>query len=192
MASALAYLNLASLRFCTESEGPGKRFAIWVQGCGRSCPGCCNVELQAFRKNKIVAVEDVFLLIKKAVEEHHIEGITLLGGEPILQARGLAEIAMWCQEHGLSVLVFTGYRYEELLEMDNAAVQELLKYTDVLVDGPYEEDLYDEERSWIGSKNQKVYFLTERYPKGIEYEGGMRSMEVFVSEEEVLVNGWPF
>ena len=110
----------------------------------------------------------------------------------MLQAQGLAEIAMQCQELGLSVLVFTGYLYEELLQMDNGAVRELLKYTDVLVDGAYEEALYDEERTWIGSKNQKVHYLTERYPRGIEYESGMRSMELFISDQDILVNGWPF
>ena len=49
----MSYLNLASLRLSTESEGPGKRLALWVQGCERRCPGCCNPNMQEIRKNMI-------------------------------------------------------------------------------------------------------------------------------------------
>ena len=46
----MAYLNLASIRMCTESEGPGRRLAIWVQGCKKRCPGCCNPDMQEIKK----------------------------------------------------------------------------------------------------------------------------------------------
>ena len=157
----MAYLNLAAIRLCTESEGPGKRTAIWVQGCGRKCPGCCNQEMQEFRKNRFVDVEDFLPVIANAKERYDIEGVTFLGGEPILQSEGLAFIAEWCRNHGLSVIVFTGYLYQELLEMDNPHVMRLLQYTDILVDGPFDKELYDTERDWVGSSNQQVFFLTE-------------------------------
>lgn len=188
----LGYLNLASVRLCTESEGPGKRFAIWTQGCERRCLDCCNVEMQEIRKNKIVDVIDVIKLIEHSVEEYEIEGISLIGGEPILQAQGLAELAKWCQAHNLSVLMFTGYLYEELLQMENEYVKKLLKYTDILIDGPFLKEQYDEERDWVGSKNQNVIFLSEKYEQGIEFQNHLRSMELFVSNQEVLINGWPF
>ena len=53
----MPYINLASIRLCTESEGPGKRTAVWVQGCQRRCPGCCNPHMQEIRKNKIIGKE---------------------------------------------------------------------------------------------------------------------------------------
>ncbi len=46
----MAYLNLASIRMCTESEGPGRRLAIWVQGCKKRCTGCCNPDMQEIKK----------------------------------------------------------------------------------------------------------------------------------------------
>ena len=150
----MPYLNLAAVRLCTESEGPGRRIAIWVQGCQRRCTGCCNVEMQEIRKNRIVDAEDFISLIKYAREIYQIEGITMLGGEPILQAEGLAYIAEWCRNHQLSVIVFTGYLYQELLKMNNSHVLKLLNFADILVDGPFMENLYDTKRDWIGSSNQ--------------------------------------
>lgn len=188
----MAYLNLASIRFCTESEGPGKRMAIWVQGCERRCPGCCNVEMQEIRKNIVVDTEDLIKLIEKTAKEDNIEGVSFIGGEPILQAEGLADIAEWCHNEGITVLVFTGYLYDQLLNMNNEQVNRLITYTDLLIDGPFLEEEYDEQRDWVGSRNQKVWFLSERYHSGIEYEKKEHTMEVLVSEKDILVNGWPF
>lgn len=188
----MPYLNLAAIRLCTESEGPGKRIAIWVQGCQRKCPGCCNQGMQEVRKNKIVDSEDFVSVIANAKDTYQIEGITMLGGEPILQAEGLSYIAEWCRNHDLSVIVFTGYLYQELLKINNPHVMKLLRFTDILVDGPYMEDLYDTERDWIGSSNQRVYFFTELYKSGIEYKHQSRSMEINISEKTMQMNGWPF
>ena len=188
----MPYLNLAAVRLCTESEGPGKRIAVWVQGCERKCPGCCNAEMQEIRKNKIVDAADFISLVEYAKETYQIEGITMLGGEPILQAEGLAYTAEWCQNHQLSVITFTGYLYQELLKINNPYVLELLKFTDILVDGPFIEELYDTRRDWIGSSNQKVYFLSDFYKSGIEYAQHFHSMEINISDKSLQINGWPF
>lgn len=186
------YLNLSTIRMCTESEGPGRRFAIWCQGCLKKCAGCCNVDMQPFVKNKIVSVKDLEELILQAKREYQIEGISLLGGEPLLQAEGLAELTNWCQDNEISVVLFTGYTYEEILKTSNVYVHTILKGADIVVDGPFIQELYDTERDWVGSTNQNVIFLTSRYVKGIEYEKQLRSMEFLVSEKEILMNGWPF
>lgn len=188
----MSYLNLASIRLCTESEGPGKRMAIWVQGCERRCPGCCNINMQEIRRNIVVDTHDIIKLVEKMVNEHDIEGVSFIGGEPILQSEGLADIAEWCQQKELTVLVFTGYLYKELLNMNNKYVNRLLSNTDLLIDGPFLEEKYDEEREWVGSTNQKVWFLSEKYKAGIEYGKKERSMEILISEKNILVNGWPF
>ena len=108
----MSYLNLASIRLCTESEGPGKRFALWVQGCEKKCLGCCNPGMQEFKKNIIVDTNDLIDLIQQSMFENDIEGVSFIGGEPILQAEGLSEISMWANSVGLTVLVFTGYKLE--------------------------------------------------------------------------------
>ncbi len=188
----MAYLNLASVRLCTESEGPGKRLAIWVQGCGRRCPGCCNMDMQEVKKKIIVSTDDLIEVIQKARKENEIEGLTFIGGEPMLQAEGLGEVAKWARTEGLTVLVFTGYLMDELKVLRNKHVDELLSYTDILVDGPFIQELYDRERDWIGSTNQKIIFLSDAYQPGIEYGNKEHQMEVLVSEKDILVNGWPY
>ena len=188
----MPFLNLAAIRYCTESEGPGKRFALWVQGCERHCPGCCNQSMQKIKKNKIVSTDDVIRLIAEAKNTYEIEGITMIGGEPMLQAEGLSHIAEWCHSQRLSVLVFTGYLYQELLQLNNPHIVHLLKFTDILVDGPFVEDQYDTKRDWIGSLNQKVYYLSDYYENGIEYQHNIHSMEIRITDSSFSVNGWPF
>lgn len=188
----MAFLNLAAIRECTESEGPGKRFAIWCQGCRRNCPGCCNVKMQELTQKYIVDVKDIIHLILKSKEINNIEGVTFIGGEPMLQAAGFAELAASCRIYELSVMVFTGFQYQELIDLQDNNIKKLLDNTDLLIDGPFLEEQFDTERDWIGSKNQKIYFLTDRYKQGIEFEKKAHKMEVMISEKELLINGWPF
>ena len=188
----MGYLNIASVRLCTEAEGPGKRFAIWVQGCKHRCFGCCNPEMQEIKANIIVDTADVIELIETAREQFGIEGVSFIGGEPMLQAMGLAEIAEWCQAAGLSVLIFTGYLYEDLNSIDDDSINRLLDNTDILVDGPFIQSEFDDKRDWVGSKNQKVLLLSDRYEPGVEFKHSQRTMEVLVSENSICINGWPF
>lgn len=187
----MMFLNLASVRPCTESEGPGKRFAIWCQGCLNKCPGCCNPEMQPVEQKHIVSIEDLEQLIRNTIESKHIEGVSFIGGEPFLQAKGLSQLAKWCKDNGLSVLVFSGYTLEELHSLNLEGTTELLEYTDLLIDGRYDEKKPDIERPWIGSQNQKVHNLSGFYPQGIEYQA-QRAMELLISDDAVLLNGWPF
>lgn len=188
----MAYLNLASIRLCTESEGPGKRLAIWVQGCERRCPGCCNPDMQEIKKNIIVDTKDLIELIYRSMSVDEIEGLSFIGGEPMLQAEGLSEVAMWAHSVGLTVLAFTGYLLSELKEMKNDSIEKFLSEIDILVDGPFLQEQYDDERDWVGSKNQIVHFLSAAYNSGIENEKQAHRMELLISEKNILINGWPF
>ncbi len=137
------YLNLAAVRLCTQSEGPGKRFALWVQGCLQRCPGCCNPQMQKIEQAHIVDVDDLIHLIEKAKQDFDIEGVSFIGGEPLLQVEGLSKLAECCQKRSLSVLVFTGFLYEQLKKSTDEYVKKLLDNIDILVDGLYDEKLFD-------------------------------------------------
>ncbi len=187
----MAYLNIAAIRPCTEAEGPGKRFAIWCQGCLRRCPGCCNPHMQPLERRNFISVDKLMELIQKHIAEDNIEGVSFIGGEPILQAEGFAELARKCQEKELSVLLFTGYKYIDLLKMGDDKITMLLRYVDVIVDGEFVENLYDRERDWVGSTNQRVVFLSNRYHAGIEFKHGVHSTEIRVSADGIKINGWP-
>src|ERR1700680_524461 len=77
----------------TEAEGPGRRFALWFQGCPLRCPGCCNPEMLPFEGGQEWTVAALLAEIDGATREHDIEGITLLGGEPLAHAAGAAALA---------------------------------------------------------------------------------------------------
>lgn len=185
-------LNIASIRKCTESEGIGKRFAIWTQGCLKRCKNCCNTNMQSFVARNIIDTEIIIKYIKLSKEKYDIEGVTLIGGEPILQSKGLSLIAKYCKEIGLSVILFSGYTLEEIKEKEEAfeGLSELLKYIDVLIDGEYIEELYDESRGFIGSSNQRVYFFTSFYNKD-DFNKNYNSIDILVDNNSISVNGWP-
>src|SRR5258708_18463055 len=75
---------------CTDAEGPGKRFALWFQGCPMRCPGCCNPEMLPFEGGSKIPVAELEALFIEAQKRHGIEGITLLGGEPLAHAPAAA------------------------------------------------------------------------------------------------------
>lgn len=147
----------------TKAEGPNTRFCIWVQGCSLHCKGCANHAMWNKEGGTIYETSEIINLIESYKDK--IGGITFLGGEPIEQIEAVTEISKAVQEMGLSVLVFTGYKYSELSGKEE--FNELVKYIDVLIDGRYEEDKQDFSRPWVGSSNQNFYFFSNRYDENI-------------------------
>jgi len=145
-----------------------------------------------FSPRTIIDADDIFQHVLKAVTTHGVEGVTFLGGEPMLQARGLSHVASLCQENEVSVMVFTGYRLEDLRAGELPGVENLLASTDILVDGPYIRELPDRERRWTGSRNQRFRYLTARYASGLESEAVDRDSELAVRlDGTIRINGWP-
>lgn len=187
------WLNLASRLPCTEAEGPGRRATLWVQGCNKRCLGCCNPGYLQLVERDFVSAESVLEWLENAHQTYDLEGVTFLGGEPMLQAQGLAVVAQGAQLLGLSVMVFSGYTKTELDAMQLPGVDQLLRHTDVLVDGPYEASLPEHSRRWAGSTNQLFHYLTARYDVRIESYGEVeRVLEVRLrTDGSMLINGWP-
>jgi anaerobic ribonucleoside-triphosphate reductase activating protein len=180
-------LQIAQIVPCTEAEGPGRRFAVWFQGCPLRCPGCCNPEFLPFDGGESPALTDVLAELDTA----DVEGITLLGGEPLAHAIGALALAMAARDRGLSVMIFTGYTIEQTRAMNDPNVDRLLANTDILVDGPYVRELPDTARRWIGSTNQRIHFLTDRYRADDPCWRERNTLEIRVRGSEVSVNGFP-
>ena len=85
-----APLPIAQIVPCTEAEGPGRRFAVWFQGCPLRCPGCCNPEMLPFTGGMNQPVSDLIEHLHAAQDRHGLEGISLLGGEPFAHAPAAA------------------------------------------------------------------------------------------------------
>jgi anaerobic ribonucleoside-triphosphate reductase activating protein len=175
----------------TEAEGPGRRFALWFQGCPLRCAGCCNPEMLPFTGGAPMLVADLLEQIRAAQAESGIEGITLLGGEPFAHGAGAAHLAEAVRALDLSVMVFSGFLLEELRQSPDPTVHALLNHTDILVDGPYVRELPETRRRWIGSTNQRVNFLSARHAPDDPCWRLPNTLEIRLQDGEVTVNGFP-
>jgi len=178
-------LRVARVVERTESEGPGQRFAVWVQGCSLRCAGCCNAEMFPARGG---AMEDPQKLAERA-SACGVDGVTLLGGEPFEQVDACAAFAREARARGLSVMTFTGFTIEELAEREGARA--LIDACDLLVDGRFVREELDASRRWIGSKNQRMHFLTARYDREDPRFRERQTAEIRFSRGEIVMNGWP-
>ena len=170
----------------TKVLGPGNRFVIWTQGCPRSCFKCASPELQAFGIGKS---EEVNVIADCIVRTPDIDGITVSGGEPMMQAEALEELLanVGQRRPELTVILFTGFRFDDLQSEHHRA---LLRYIDVLIDGEYIDRMNDNQ-GLRGSSNQHIRFLS---PRLLEYkeqmESGSRKREMHVlNDYELLTIG---
>jgi len=135
-------------------DGDGIRFAIFMQGCLRKCEGCHNPETHALNGGRLIDTDEIISAIKK---NPLLDGITLTGGEPLLQIAAADELARAAKNFGLSVWCYTGYTFEEL----PPEAAPLLENVDVLIDGAFVESLRDLELQFRGSRNQSVIDLNK-------------------------------
>lgn len=184
-------LSVAQIVPCTEAEGPGRRFALWFQGCPLRCPGCCNPEMLPFDGGAQMPLSNLVVKLAESATAHTLEGITLLGGEPLAHAAGAAEFARAAHGLGLNVMIFTGHTLEDARLLPDPEVQELLAETDILVDGPYVRELAETRRRWIGSSNQRVHFLSARCDPDDTRWLERNTLEIRLRDGELAVNGFP-
>ena len=144
----------------TKTEGPGKRYCIWFQGCKKHCKGCFA---RATWKMDGGIEKDTNEIIEDILNNKNIEGVTFLGGEPFEQFDALFEISKVVFEKGLSTLCFTGFSFNYIKKR----YSKILPYLDLLITGRFDETKKDFKRPWVGSSNQKYHFLTSRYNEGI-------------------------
>ncbi len=139
-------------------DGPGFRYVVFVQGCPHHCPGCHNPQSHAFGCGQPRTVDE---LLAEMDENPLLAGVTLSGGEPFCQAEALCELARRVHERGKTVVAYSGWTVEQLLEKGRTepAVRALLAEVDTLIDGPYVEAQRDLELQFRGSRNQRVIDL---------------------------------
>ena len=139
-------------------DGPGIRFTIFFQGCTHNCYKCHNPNTHDINKGKEISVDQLICNIK---ELPYIDGVTLSGGDPLMQIEECVELCKKIKQLNLNIMVYTGYTYETLLKMSNPKYQELLKYIDYLVDGPFIYSLLDLTLKYKGSSNQRIIDIKE-------------------------------
>lgn len=134
-------------------DGPGLRLVIFTQGCRRACAGCHNPGTHSPNGGALYRLED---LLERYLENPLLDGVTFSGGEPFLQAYPLALLAKMIHARGGSVITYTGYTFEELARESLEGAAMLLEETDLLIDGPYIEELASLDLDYRGSSNQRL------------------------------------
>lgn len=165
-------MNYAKIKPIDVANGPGIRVSIFVSGCTHHCESCFNEEIWDFEYGDKFT-EDTIEKIKLCLNQEHIAGLTLLGGEPLerVNQQGLLPLVravkkafpqkdIWC---------FTGYLFDEdvLGWMWDSweETKELFSYLDVLVDGPFIEEKKDLNLRFKGSSNQRTILVQESLQK---------------------------
>ncbi len=178
--------NLRIFDICRHGShvlGPGRRYIIWTQGCRRRCPGCLTPE--SWRLDGGVE-SDIDALCGDIIGRPFIDGLTISGGEPFLQAEGLARLLD--QVHRgrpeMTVIIYTGYQKEELETVPFS--KDLLSHVDVLIDGQYMKSL-DDGLGIRGSSNQRIIPISHRLDDYLEImDKGMRHREVIAVGEQMI------
>jgi len=181
-------LNVAATCVGTHALGPGYRSAVWVQGCIFTCPGCISPNWIPQRTARLVSPQD---LCGELLEDKNVTGLTISGGEPMLQAEGLACLVELARiKKDIDVICFTGYKMDELRLMSaNLGVPRFLRQIDVLIDGQYIQELND-DLGLRGSSNQVIHYLTPRLVD-VNFETNPRHTEIRIMDGEMLFVGVP-
>lgn len=141
------------------TDGEGIRCSLYVSGCPFHCDGCFNASIWDFRAGHEYTPELETRIIADLAQPW-VQGITFLGGEPLLNTPVLIPLARRIRaEFGDSkdIWCWTGYTWEELMRAgETPDKRELLGLIDILVDGRYLKDRHDSLLQFRGSNNQRI------------------------------------
>ena len=156
-------MNYAAIRYCDIANGPGIRVSLFVSGCRRHCPGCFNPEAWDFNYGQEFTGETLKELVE-LLDNEHVAGLSILGGDPF-ESENIETVYEICKlvkflRPNKTVWVWTGYLFEDLRDLP------IMNCIDVLVDGPFMQDLKDLRLKWRGSSNQRVISVAESLKTG--------------------------
>ncbi|HHW71206.1 MAG TPA: anaerobic ribonucleoside-triphosphate reductase activating protein [Clostridiales bacterium] len=148
-------LRIAGIERESIVDGPGIRFVVFAQGCKHRCRGCHNPQTHSFDGGTLVDIDEIMSMICK---NPLLDGLTFSGGEPFEQAKTFAELAKMAKSNNLNIITYTGYRYEEIMEGLPSKIgwEDLLRQTDILIDGKFDIKQKSMLLKFRGSKNQRA------------------------------------
>ena len=166
-------MNYGNIKECDIADGPGVRVSLFVSGCRHHCKGCFNEETWNFNYGQPYT-EETEAEILNSLDSNFIQGFTLLGGEPFEpenQAALLPFMKKVKEKYpNKNVWAFTGYIYDKDLipggRKYTKDTDPLLDMIDVLVDGPFVEELKDITLKFRGSSNQRLLDLKKTREHG--------------------------
>ena len=150
-------MNYEKVDKCSVSNGAGVRTVLWVSGCDVHCHNCHNPQTWDFDSG-IPFTEETMQEILYDLSKPYIKGLTLSGGHPLdpHNAPKVLEIVKRVKMvfPNKDIWIYSGYVWEDIIK--DETLREILKYTDVLVDGAYVDELRDISLPFKGSSNQRI------------------------------------
>lgn len=162
-------MNYASIKNCDIANGDGVRISLFVSGCRHKCKNCFNFEAwdfnygNPFTDKQMKEIEDL-------LQPDYIDGISFLGGEPLEpeNQEGVASVIKMIKDKcpNKSIWCYSGFTWEYLNDVMLPKCPHLnyiLSNVDVLVDGPFVEDLKNPDLAFRGSANQRIIDCKESF-----------------------------
>lgn len=150
-------MNYHNIKTDDMLNGDGLRVTCWISGCDLKCPKCYNPQTWDFNSG-IPFTEETMQELLYDLSKPYIKGITLSGGHPLdpLNAPKVLEIVKRVKMvfPNKDIWIYSGYVWEDIIK--DETLKEILKYTDVLVDGAYVDELRDISLPFKGSSNQRI------------------------------------
>lgn len=136
-------------------DGPGIRLVVFTQGCIHNCKNCHNPETHSLDKGNYIEIREIISMVEK---NPILDGITISGGEPFLQAEELMDLSKRIKKLKLNIIIYTGYIFEDIIEKSkkDKVYEDILKEVDIIVDGPYIEEKKNLLLKFRGSENQRI------------------------------------
>lgn len=165
-------MNYAKIKYFDIANGPGIRTSLFAQGCDIHCMGCFNADTWDFSGGKKFTY-DTFLEIYSSLDSPHIQGLSILGGEPLTVHDGHRKtITAICKALKIgfpsnkNIWLWTGYEWEHVKDLP------IMDYIDVCIAGPFDITKRDINLKWCGSSNQQVIDVkkTKEAGKVVSYE----------------------
>ena len=150
-------MNYEKIDKCSVSNGVGVRTVLWVSGCDIRCRNCHNPQTWDFDSG-IPFTEETMQELLYDLSKPYIKGLTLSGGHP-LDPQNAAKVLGIVKRVKMifpnkDIWIYSGYVWEDIIK--DETLREILKYTDVLVDGAYIDELRDISLPFRGSSNQRI------------------------------------
>ena len=142
-------------------DGPGIRYTVFFQGCTHHCLNCHNPSTHDLSGGYLIDTDEI---IEKVKNNPLLDGITLSGGDPLLQIEGVIELSKKCKGLGLNVVCYTGFTYEELKKFKD--FYRIIENIDYLIDGRYIDNLRDLSLRYRGSSNQRIIDIKKTLDNG--------------------------
>lgn len=155
-------MNYGKIITYDVGNGDGIRITLFVSGCKRHCKNCFNKQTWDFNYGKPFT-EKTLEFIEKEINKPYINGITILGGEP-LEFENREVVSKICKHiknkyPNKTIWIYTGFIYEDLIKENDKHLNTILKNIDVLVDGPFIDELKNIKLQFRGSSNQRILKL---------------------------------